>query len=215
MRRTGSPPGGSCEVDTVTTTQYDPIADAIEENPEEVARLFRRLGLVNELLDAVDLATAAMDDEMASSLAGTGSLLAESADGVATRETVGLAKSVGENADELESALETLLRLERAGTLDDLGELADAASLATSAVDDEMVATLARKGGSLGEVADAAADPDTVRGIEAALDGIGEAGAEEAERVGVVGLLRALRDPDVQRGVGFLVAAARSTGEGL
>jgi uncharacterized protein YjgD (DUF1641 family) len=202
-------------VDAVTTTESDPIADAIEENPEEVARLFRRLGLVNELLDAVDLATAAVDDEMAASLAGTGALLAETADGVATTETASLAESVGANAGELESALDTLLRLERTGTLDDLGELADAASLATSALDDEMVATLARKGGSLGEAVDAAADPDTVQGVEAMLDGIGEASAEEPERVGAIGLLRALRDPDVQRGVGFLVAVARATGEGL
>lgn len=122
-------------------TEQDAVTTAIEDNPEEVARLLRRLGQVNDLLDTLDLATAALDDEM--------------------------------------------------------------------------VRTLARTSASLGEVADAAADPDTVQGIETTLDALGEASATEPGRVGTIGMLRALRDPDVQRGMGFLLAIARATGEGL
>jgi uncharacterized protein YjgD (DUF1641 family) len=125
----------------MTMTDEDALTTAIEENPEEVVRLLRRLGQVNDLLDTLDLATAALDDEM--------------------------------------------------------------------------VRTLARTSASLGEVADAAADPDTVQGIETTLEAIGEASAAEPGRVGTIGLLRALRDPDVQRGMGFLLAIARATGEGL
>lgn len=199
----------------MTVTQSDTLAKAIEENPEEVARLVHRLGLLNELLDAADLATAAMDDEMAASLAGTGSLLAESADGIATPETVGLAESVGANAEDLHSALETLLRLERTGTLDDLASVADTASLATRAVDDELVSSLAEIGGSVGELADAAADPETRRALETTLAALGEANTGSTERVGAIGLLRALRDPDVQRGVSFLVSLAGTIGADL
>ncbi|MFB6075158.1 MAG: DUF1641 domain-containing protein [Haloarculaceae archaeon] len=193
----------------------DPVAAAVEDNPEEVARLLRRLGLVNDLLDTVELATAALDDEMVQSLAANGDLLAESADGLATRETANLARSLGENADDLESALATLVRLERAGTLEDLADVADVASLATAALDDEMVQSLASTGGSLGELADAASDPDTRDGVETLLGAVGEASADPPERVGAIGLLRAIRDPEVQRGLGFVLGVARTTGREL
>jgi uncharacterized protein YjgD (DUF1641 family) len=185
---------------------------AVAEHPEEVLAFVERLGLLNELLDTTSLATAALDDEMVTRLAGTSSLLAESADGLATPGTARLAASVGENAEDLEGALETLVRLERAGTLDELAELADAATLLTAALDDEMVMRLARTGSSLGEVADTAAEPETARGIQRLLGAVGEAGGESPEAVGAVGLVRALRDPEVKRGMGFLLALARGLG---
>ncbi|MFB6151124.1 MAG: DUF1641 domain-containing protein [Haloarculaceae archaeon] len=191
------------------------LAEAIEENPDAVAAFVDRLDAANELLDALELGTEAVDDRMVADLAGTGALLAESADGLATRETAALAESVGENADDLDAALATLVRLQRTGTLDDLAELADVASLATSAVDDEMVTTLARTGGALGGVADAASDPEAVRGIETLVTALGEADAGDPEPVGAVGLVRSLRDPDVKRGLGYLLSVARSTGREL
>ena len=201
---------------TEETTQEaarEALEAAVAEHPEEVVAFVERLGLVNELLDTTALATAALDDEMVMRLAGTSSLLAESADGLATPETARLAASVGENAEDLEGALETLVRLERAGTLEELAELADAATLLTAALDDEMVVRLARTGSSLGEVADTAAEPDTVRGIQRLLDAVGEAGGEPPEAVGAVGLVRALRDPEIKRGMGFLLALARGLGK--
>jgi uncharacterized protein YjgD (DUF1641 family) len=188
------------------------LETAVAEHPEEIVAFVERLGLVNELLDTTALATAALDDEMVARIAGTSSLLVESADGLATPETARLAASVGENAEDLEGALETLVRLERTGTLAELAELADAATLLTAALDDEMVARLARTGSSLGEVADTAAEPETARGIQQLLGAVGEAGDEPPEAVGAVGLVRALRDPEVKRGMGFLVALARGLG---
>lgn len=195
--------------------EADALARAIESNPDAVAAFLERLDLVNELLDVVELGHAAMDDEMAASLTGTAALLAESADGLATPETASLAARVGEDAADLESALATLVALERSGALDDLAELADVASLATAALDDEMVTTLARTGSSLGEVIDTAADPETVRGLDLLLGAVGEATDEPAEPVGLRRLLGDLRDPDVRRGLGFLLAVARATGRGL
>lgn len=188
---------------------------AIAENPEEVAAFVRRLGLVNELLDATDLATSAMDDEMVTRLAGTSSLLVESADGLATPETASLAASVGDDAAEIESALETLVRLERAGTLEELADVADAATLLTAALDDEMVMRLARTGSSLGEVAETASEPETARGVQTLLRAVGEANDGVHEPAGAMGLVRSLRDPDVRRGMGFLLAVAREIGRGV
>jgi uncharacterized protein YjgD (DUF1641 family) len=191
------------------------LAAAIEENPEAVARFVDRLDAVNDLLDVIDLGMGAMDDEMVESLASTGGTLAESADGLATRETVGLAETVGANGDELAEAMETVVALQRSGTLDDLAAVADVLALASGAVDDEMVETLAARGTALGELADTAAEPETVQGLETMLEAVGDANAEPPEAVGVVGALRATRDPEVRTGLGFLLAVAKALGSGV
>ncbi|WP_458208473.1 DUF1641 domain-containing protein [Haladaptatus sp. NG-SE-30] len=199
---------------TTQTEGRDALEEAIAENPEEVARLMERLGLVNGVLDAAEVGTAALDDRMVAELAGTAGTLAEAADGLATQETVELSESVGENGTELADALETLVRLQESGTLDELAQLADLVSLLSGALDDEMVATLVGAGSSLGEVADTASDPDTIRGMETLLHAVGDASDPETppERVGMVGMLRATRDPEVQTGLGFMLAIAKALG---
>ncbi|MFB6123285.1 MAG: DUF1641 domain-containing protein [Haloferacaceae archaeon] len=194
---------------------HDELERAIAENPEAVARLVERLDVVNELLDVVELGGDAMDDEMVASLAGTATTLAEAGDGLATDETVRLAGTLGESADELDDALQSLLALQRSGTLSDLVAVADVVSLGADAMDDEMVSSLAATGESLGEVADEASDPDTVRGMRTLLRAMGDAGDPDAEYapVGLVGLLRALRDEEVQLGMAFLVGLARGIGK--
>jgi uncharacterized protein YjgD (DUF1641 family) len=190
----------------------DDLEAAIAENPEAVAELVERLDAVNELLDVLSLGEGALSDEMVRELSATGSTLAESADGLATDETVALAAAVGENGDELRAALDTLLTLQRSGTLDELAEIAEVGSLATAALDDEMVASLAGTGAALGEVAQTAADDDTREGVETLLKGVGEAERDPPDRVGAVGLIRGVRDPDVQYGLGYLLAVAGAIG---
>ena len=195
-------------------SEEDPLVEAIEENPEAVANFVRRLDAVNELLDVVELGSGAMDDEMVMELAGTADLLVESADGLATRETVELAGAVGQNGEELSEAVDTIVGLQESGTLDDLAGAAEIVSLAGGAMDDEMVTTLAKAGNNLGEVADAAADPAASRGMEMLLRSISESCVhkEPPERMGPVGLMRAIRDPDVQRGLGFWMSVAKNAG---
>lgn len=185
---------------------------AIAENPEAVAEFVRRLDAVNELLDVLSLGENALTDEMIREVAGTTATLAESADGIATEETVGLAETVGENGAELEAALESVLELQRTGVLDELVELGGVASLLSSALDDEMVTSLAATGSSLGEIADTAAEEDTRDGIETVLGGLAEAESEPPDRAGPIELLRASRDPEVQYGLGYVLALARAIG---
>ncbi|WP_415383428.1 DUF1641 domain-containing protein [Halosimplex sp. TS25] len=188
------------------------LAAAIEENPEAVAAFVRRLDSVNGLLDVLALGESALTDDMVRELSGTTATLAESADEIATDETVGLAGTVGDNGAELQDALESLAALQRTGTLDELIELAEVVSLATAALDDEMVRSLADTGGSLGELAQAAADDDARDGIETLLEGVGETERAHPEQVGPLGLVRAVRDPDVQYGLGYLLALAAALG---
>ncbi|TYL37995.1 hypothetical protein CV102_14870 [Natronococcus pandeyae] len=202
-----------------TADAVDPEAPNLEElvaeNPDEVARFLERLGVVNDLLDTADLATAAMDDRMVQELSGTATNLGAAADGLATEEVAQLGEATGENADELAEALETLARLQRSGTLDDLAALADIAALASNAMDDEMVTDLAATGTSLGELADTAADDDVARTLESLLEAVGEAGSEPAEPVRVIDLVKSLRDPDVKAGLGFFVALAKAVGRAV
>jgi uncharacterized protein YjgD (DUF1641 family) len=185
---------------------------AVAENPEEVARFVAQLGLVNDLLDGTAVATAGMDDTMVEELTDSAATLGAAADEMATAETAQLGAAVGEHGDDLASGLETVARLEADGTLDALAELADVAALLRAAVDDEMVESLAATGTSIGEVAATAGDQRVAQGLEATLDAIGDGVASDPEPVGAVGLLSALRDPEVQAGMGLHLAILRAFG---
>lgn len=124
-----------------------------------------------------------------------------------------VAATLAANEADLAEALETIARLQRTGTLDDLASMADMLALLTAATTDEMATELSATGGRLMEVADTAAEDDVAGGLEDALAAVGDASAEDPERVGLVGLLRATRDPEVQAGLGFVIALARALGE--
>ncbi|AEH39427.1 DUF1641 domain-containing protein [Halopiger xanaduensis] len=188
------------------------LEELVDENPDEVARFLERIGVVNDLLDTADLATAAMDDRMIEELAGTTTNLGAAADGLATEEVARLGEATGENAEDLADGLETLARLQRSGTLDDLAALVDLAALALNAMDDDMVTDLAATGATLGEVADTAADEDVAWTLEGLLEAVGEAGSEPAEPAGPIDVAKALRDPDVKAGLGFLLSLAKAMG---
>ncbi|MFC5277634.1 DUF1641 domain-containing protein [Halorubrum rubrum] len=190
----------------------DELEAIVAENPEAVAAFIDRLDAVNDLLDVLALGEAALTDEMVADLADTASTLAESADGLATAETVALAETVGEDGDELREAMETLIELQRSGTLDELAELGQVGSLATAALDDGMVRSLAGTGAALGEVADAAADDDVREGTKTLLEGLGSAQRSEPSKVGAVGLVRGLRDPEIQYGLGYVLALSKAIG---
>ncbi|WP_424005291.1 DUF1641 domain-containing protein (plasmid) [Haloarcula salina] len=188
------------------------VREAVAERPAEVARFLGNLEQVNDLLDGAALGTAAMDDEMVQTLARTGTNLGAAADGLATPETAQLGEATGENATELAEAIETLAELQRSGTLDDVLALADTLSLATAALDDEMVTNLAATGSRLGELADTAADEEVAQSLESMLAALGEAGEQPPASPGVLGLARAMRDPEVKAGLGFLLAVAKALG---
>lgn len=200
------------ETESASTGEDVDLEGLVAENPEEVARLLDRLGVANDLLDTADLATSALDDRMVQELAGTATNLGAAADGLATPELAQLGEAAGENADDVADAIEGLAELQRSGTLDDLMALADLVALATNAMDDGMITDLAATGTTLGEVADTAADDDVARTVESLLEAVGEAGGEPAEPVGAVGLVKALRDPEIRAGIGFFISLAKAVG---
>lgn len=101
--------------------------------------------------------------------------------------------------------------------LDLTNELLDVVSLGTKAMDDEMVTSIVGTATRLGELANAASDPKTVRNIDKLMSALREAGDPEntPDSTGTIGLLRELRDEDVRKGLGFLVGLAKSLGKTL
>lgn len=194
--------------------QVEPdLEAAIAENPAAVAEFVRRLDTDNELRAVLDPDESAPTDAVSHDRADATSTLAESADGLATEQTVGLAETIGENGAELEAALDSIVALQRSGTLDELIEFAEVVSLVSAALDDEMVTSLAATGSSIGEIAETAAEDDVRNGLETALQGVADAEAEATEAVGVRELVGAARDPEVKRGLGYLLSLARAIGE--
>ncbi len=99
--------------------------------------------------------------------------------------------------------------------LDTVGQAVDLLSFAAEALDDEMVVLLARTADQLGELADTAGEPETVQGLQSMLVAVGEATGEPPRRVGTLGLLRSLRDPEVQVGLGYVLAISKALGHEL
>src|SRR5690606_41346024 len=95
--------------------------------------------------------------------------------------------------------------MEREGTLDELADLLSLVQMAKKALTDQMVVSMVRRVEGL---AAAATDP-ALTGLVNRLPGALRAAEAEAARAaptGLVGLLRQLRDPQVQRGLTFVLA---------
>ncbi|QSG07493.1 DUF1641 domain-containing protein [Halapricum desulfuricans] len=186
--------------------EADDFETLVEEDPEAVASLLERLDAdattpdIESLLEGDDL-----------SIRGDESL-EPSADAA---ELGSLVEAADANADELAAGLESLAQIQRTGTLDDLLELAQIASLLMGAMDDEMVMSLSNLGSELGGVADTASEEDVARGLESVLHAVGDATSEQPEPVGAIGFAKALRDPEVKAGLGVALALVRGLGRNV
>jgi len=101
--------------------------------------------------------------------------------------------------------------------LDLTNELLDVASLGTKAMNDEMVTSIVGTATRLGELVDSASDPKTVKNLDRLLSSLREASEPENQprSTGTLAMLSQLNDPDVRRGLGFLLGLAKSLGKSL
>jgi uncharacterized protein YjgD (DUF1641 family) len=182
-----------------TSEQADDFETLVEDNPEDVANLLERLD--EEGTDVPSLLNGSTEE--------TGDLE------LTSDERSALSETIDGNADELAAGLESLAQIQRTGTLDDLLELSQVASLLMGAMDDEMVMSLSKLASELGGVADTAAEDDVSRGLEDVLHAVGDASEEEPEPVGAIGLAKALRDPEVKAGMGVALALVKALGRNV
>lgn len=159
------------------------IQAAIDTHGEDIAAAITHSEDVKNLIDTIVLVLASANDQDVESITRSLSNLIATGDALATTDTPELAAAVGENAMGLASALETLVRLEENGSLEDLAELAEFAGAV-----------------ELNEA--------SVRGMNRVIVALGEAD-QTAEPLGLLGALRATRTPSVRSGLGFLVGVLR------
>ncbi|MFC7229132.1 DUF1641 domain-containing protein [Salinirubellus salinus] len=179
---------------------------AIEERPAEVVAFVERLDRANDVLDGTRRSTdrerrprRTPAEELLDGFAETTSALFGAGTGTENPAALAtLATAVGTNAGDMERALRKLAALERDGTLRDLAEAGE---------------TLRQFETELGEeTADLLEDPTTAGEVGRMLRALEAAEAAPETRLGLVGFARELRDEEVQRGMGYLVALARELG---
>lgn len=172
----------------------------VADNPEDVADLLQRLEEEGTDVAALLSGSNEVTDIDLDTAGGEQSALSDAIDG---------------NEAELAEGLESLAQIQRTGTLDDLLELSQVASLLMGAMDDEMVMSLSNLASELGGVADTAAEEDVSRGLEDVLHSVGDISEEEPEPVGAIGFAKALRDPEVKAGLGVALALVKALGQNV
>jgi uncharacterized protein YjgD (DUF1641 family) len=128
---------------------------------------------------------------------------------VQEEKTVDALSAIVEHIDVIKELVNTLFEFKRSGVLDDLLNAAASLRFLTEGL---LTRDFMEKVGKLQEVAliagtNLAMDSSKVDCLTYAL-----AAADDAKPVGLFGLLSALRDPEVQRGLGFLIAVLKKLG---
>ncbi|WP_327053937.1 DUF1641 domain-containing protein [Halomicrococcus gelatinilyticus] len=214
------------------------LRDALDEHGDDLAAVIERSDDVGALLETAILVVASADDEEVEYVTQSTANLVAAVDGLSTDGAAALATDLGENADELADALDTVVALQREGHLDDLVTIATSFSESLSPAEIAEFATLLEANGSetvealdvvldlqreghLEDLVDLATtlstldiDPETARGLNTVLGAVGEA-ERESEPVGIVGALGELRSRDARAGLGYLVALVKAQGRRL
>jgi uncharacterized protein YjgD (DUF1641 family) len=204
---------------------------ALDARGESLAAAVERTDELDDALTTAILVAATADEAEVKRITDSAANLVEAADGLTTDGAAALATDLGENADDLSDALDTVLALQRDGTLDDFATLAGALSTeqveALSATLSEEETDLAaaldlvldlQRSGDLEELVGLArtfsvldVDAETARGLNELLGAVGEA-ERESEPVGLIGAVGQLRTADARAGLGYLVAILKALG---
>lgn len=101
--------------------------------------------------------------------------------------------------------------------MDNLVEIADTLSLRTEAIDDEMINSLSKLESSIGELVNKTSDTETAKNLKIILDSLSETDnvGNQPEKIGILGLLKALRDPEIQRRLGFFILITKLIGKNI
>lgn len=178
---------------------------AIEERPGEVIEFVENLGRANDALEGSrrarrrDRHRPTPAEEFFDGFAETTTALFGAGTGAENPAALAaLATAVGTNAGDMERALRKLASLERNGTFRDLAEAGE---------------TLRQFEAELGEeTAELFEDPVVAGEVGRMLRALQAAEDAPENRLSVLGFARELRNEEVQRGMGYLVALARELG---
>lgn len=190
---------------------------------------------MNDIFTTAILIAASADERDVDHITESSANLIEAADGLTTAEIADLAHEVGANAGELSATLETVLRLERDGHLDDLVTITTAFSGALSPSEvTELAEMLDENGPELVETLDILLDlqreehledlidivkplsaleveEETVEGLNAVLGAVGET-QRESQPDGLMNMLTDLASRDARAGLGYVITLLKALG---
>lgn len=119
-------------------------------------------------------------------------------------------QALTENAASIGRALQVLASMERSGSLQELSEILSLLRLLKSALTDDMVIGMARRVEGLAAVATDPALTDLVTRLPSALRAAQASATQAATaRPSLMSLMRQLRDPEVYRGLTFLLSLVK------
>lgn len=120
-----------------------------------------------------------------------------------------VADALAENGESLGRALRILSRMEQEGTLQELADVLALVKLIKEALTDDMVIGLAQRAQHLAAAATDPAVAALAGRLPAALRAAEAAAATAAPPPTLSGLLRQMRDPEVRRGLAYVLNLAR------
>jgi len=214
------------------------IEAALAEHGEDLAGAIEGMDDLEGVVETAIIVAASANNEEVEHITDSTANLVEALDGLTTEEAATLATALGDTADDVADSLETVVRIQQEGHLDDLVRIATAFADALSPEEvEELATTLETNGTDLVEALDVVLelqredhledlvalattlstleiDEDTVTGLNTVLAAVGEA-ERHSEPVGLLGALGALRTPDARAGLGYLVAILKAQGRRL
>jgi uncharacterized protein YjgD (DUF1641 family) len=143
-------------------------------------------------------------------------MMAESREDKAAEVLYMLMEKLAENGDSILKAMDKLIYLEKSGILYELLNLSEIALNLTKMPEellDREIEDIATKNLELLLTLALSVDDDTVKFLNDLVDAFKE--AKEFEPVGISGMLKAMRDPDVQKAIGFMLSFAKNLGKKL
>jgi uncharacterized protein YjgD (DUF1641 family) len=211
------------------------LDDALSAHGETLANAVENTDELQDVLTTAILIVASADEDEVEHITSSAANLVQAADGLSTDGAAALATDLGENAEDLSPALDTVLDLQREGHLDDLVAIATAFTESLSPEEVEELSTMLEENG--GDLVDALevvlelqreghlealvdlaktfstldVDEDAARGVNTFLASVGDA-QRNAEPVGPLGLLRGLSGRDARAGLGYLLALLKAQG---
>ncbi|AGK60248.1 hypothetical protein Asulf_00214 [Archaeoglobus sulfaticallidus PM70-1] len=123
-------------------------------------------------------------------------------------------KNLAENKDDINGVIDKLVWLEKSGNLESILGFAALIKIFQDTLSDEVVAKNAEMISNIGLIASKFSSDNSLKLFNAIGDAICRCSGE-AEPVGLFGLLKALREPEVQKALGMLVKIAREMGKNI
>jgi len=130
-------------------------------------------------------------------------------------EVLLLLQKTGENINTFNKLLDVLTELQKSGNLDSLLRMIKIGEKISSSLSDEEIDNLGDNLVTLLRLSDKVSKPEVVKFAEGLLDTVSSVDVKEPKKVGMLGLMSALKDSEVQKSLGITMDLAKKLPKNL